>query len=125
EGKSYPYFSKYDSAEVYDPKVYLGYIYTERPTVRIQNQTLAKSHSFGAKFQGGDIAVQFEIPTAGSVKFSLVDMQGRVVKMADLGSKAAGSYFETLDVAEIARGRYVGVLQVGGKAVQKTTLLKK
>ena len=125
EGKSYPYFSKYDSAEVYDPKVYLGYIYTERPTVRIQNQTLAKSHSFGAKFQGGDIAVQFEIPTAGSVKFSLVDMQGRVVKMADLGSKAAGSYFETIGVDNLSRGRYVGVLHVNGKAVQKTTLLKK
>ena len=126
EGKSYPYFIKYDSAGMYDPEAYNGVVYTNpQNPVHIQNQTLAKSHSFGAKFQGGNIDVRFEIPAAGSVKFSLVDMQGHVVKSADLGHRATGSHFETLDAAKIARGRYIGFLQVGGKAVEKTVLLKK
>ena len=125
EGKSYPYFSKYDSAEVYDPKAYDGIVYTQKPTVHIQNQTLAKVRSFDAKFQGGNIALRFEIPAAAAVKFSLVDMQGRVVRAFDLGHRAMGAYSETLDAAEIARGRYVGILQVGGKAVEKVVLLKK
>ena len=126
EGKSYPYFSKYDSAEVYATEAYNGIIYTNpQNPVHIQNQTLAKVHSFGAKFDGGLVALRFEIPAAGPVKFMLLDMQGRVVNTADLGRRAAGSYFETLDVVELVRGRYIGVLQVNGKATEKTMLLKK
>ena len=83
-----------------------------------------KSHSFGAKFDGGLVFLRFDISTASAVKFSLVDMQGRVVRAFDLGRRATGSHFETLDAAEIARGRYVGVLQVGGKVVEKTVLNK-
>ncbi len=126
EGKSYPYFSKYDSAEVYATEAYNGIIYTNpQNPVHIQNQTLAKVCSFGAKFDGGLVALRFEIPAAGPVKFMLLDMQGRVVNTADLGRRAAGSYFETLDVVELVRGRYIGVLQVNGKATEKTMLLKK
>ena len=126
EGKSYPYFSKYDSAEVYATEAYNGIIYTNpQNPVHIQNQTLAKVRSFGAKFDGGLVALRFEIPAAGPVKFMLLDMQGRVVNTADLGRRAAGRYFETLDVVELVRGRYIGVLQVNGKATEKTMLLKK
>lgn len=82
-------------------------------------------HSLGAVFQGGDIAVRFEIPAAAAVKFSLIDMQGRVVRVFDLGRRATGVHFETLNAGEIARGRYVGVLQVGGMATEKVMLLKK
>ncbi len=82
-------------------------------------------HSLGAVFQGQFVALRFEIPTAGSVKFSLVDMQGRVVRVFDLGRRATGVHFETLNAGEIARGRYVGVLQVNGKATEKVMLLKK
>ena len=125
EGKSYPYLNKNLDLIDYQWSEYLRSVDNpEQPPVRIQNQTLAKSHSFGAKFQGGNIDVRFEIPTAGAVKFSLVDMQGRVVKSADLGYRATGSHFETLDAAEIARGRYVGILQVGNKVFEKTTLYK-
>ena len=82
-------------------------------------------HSLGAVFQGGDIAVRFEIPAAAAVKLSLIDMQGRVVRVFDLGRRATGVHFETLNAGEIARGRYVGVLQVGGMATEKVMLLKK
>ena len=82
-------------------------------------------HSLGAVFQGGDIAVRFEIPAAAAVKFSLIDMQGRVVRVFDLGRRATGAHFETLDAGEIARGRYVGMLHVDGKATEKVMLLKK
>ncbi|WP_073425363.1 GLUG motif-containing protein [Fibrobacter sp. UWB7] len=82
-------------------------------------------HSLGAVFQGGDIAVRFEIPAAAAVKFSLIDMQGRVVKLLDLGQHSAGTHFETRSVENLSRGRYIGVLQVNGKATEKVMLLKK
>lgn len=82
-------------------------------------------HSLGAVFQGGSVALRFETSAAASVKFSLVDMQGRVVRAFDLGRRATGVHFETLNAGKIARGRYVGVLQVGGKATEKVVLLKK
>ena len=82
-------------------------------------------HSLGAVFQDRSIALRFETSAAASVKFSLVDMQGRVVRAFDLGRRATGVHFETLNAGEIARGRYVGVLQVGGKATEKVVLLKK
>ncbi len=98
----------------------------ESPTsVRFSEKVVVRNASLGAVFQGGDIAVHFEIPAAAAVKFSLIDMQGRVVRAFDLGRRATGSHFESLDAGEIARGRYVGVLQVNGKATEKVMLLKK
>ena len=98
----------------------------ESPTgVRFSEMAVVRNAPLGAVFQGGDIAVRFEVPAAAAVKFSLIDMQGRVVQMFDLGHRAAGAHFETLDAGEIARGRYVGVMQVGGKATEKVMLLKR
>ena len=93
--------------------------------VRMRDVAAIFGFHFGVKLDGGLVVVHFEIPAAGVVKFSLVDIQGRVLKTADLGQRAAGSYFETLDVAELGRGRYFGVLQVDGKTVEKAVLLKK
>lgn len=128
EGKSYPYLN--DGLDMNDfywhQRLWLVYLRSlEQPPVHIQNQTFAKTSSLGAVFQGGSVALRFEIPTAASVKFSLVDMQGRVVRAFDLGRRATGAHFESLDAGEIARGRYVGVLQVGGKATENVMLLKK
>ncbi|OWV21780.1 hypothetical protein B7982_11795 [Fibrobacter sp. UWB2] len=98
----------------------------ESPTsVRFSEKVVVRNASLGAVFQGGDIAVRFEIPAAAAVKFSLIDMQGRVVRVFDLGRRATGVHFETLNAGEIARGRYVGVLQVGGMATENVMLLKK
>ncbi|SHK80001.1 hypothetical protein [Fibrobacter sp. UWB12] len=80
---------------------------------------------FNVALNGNLVSLRYELPKSGSVKFSLVDMQGRVVRAFDLGRRATGSHFETLDAAKIARGRYVGILQVGGKATEKVMLLKK
>jgi len=128
EGKSYPYLN--DGLDMNDfywhQRLWLVYLRSlEQPPVHIQNQTFAKTSSLGAVFQGQFVALRFEIPTAGSVKFSLVDMQGRVVRAFDLGRRATGAHFETLDAGEIARGRYVGMLHVDGKATEKVMLLKK
>ena len=129
EGKSYPYLN--DGLDMNDfywhQRLWLVYLRSlEQPPVHIiQNQTFAKTSSLGAVFQDGNIAVHFEIPVAAAVKFSLIDMQGRVVRAFDLGRRATGVHFETLNAGEIARGRYVGVLQVGGMATEKVMLLKK
>ncbi len=128
EGKSYPYLN--DGLDMNDfywhQRLWLVYLRSlEQPPVRIQDQTIAKTVSLGAVFQGGGVALRFETSAAASVKFSLVDMQGRVVRVFDLGRRATGAHFETLDAGEIARGRYVGVLQVNGKATEKVMLLKK
>ena len=127
EGKSYPYLN--DGLDMNDfywhQRLWLVYLRSlEQPPVHIQNQTFAKTSSLGAVFQGQFVALRFEIPTAGSVKFSLVDMQGRVVRAFDLGRRATGAHFETLDAGEIARGRYVGMLHVDGKANNKVILKK-
>lgn len=118
EGKSYPYFNKNVKFEDY-------FIYVSEESVAVRRKTVAKTQTFGAKFQGQLISLRFEIPTAASVKFSLVDMQGRVVRAFDLGRRATGAHFESLDAGEIARGRYVGMLHVDGKATEKVMLLKK
>ena len=60
-----------------------------------------------------------------AVKFSLIDMQGRVVRTFDLDHRAAGVHFETRSVENLPYGRYIGVLQVGGKATEKVMLLKR
>jgi len=52
-------------------------------------------------------------------------MQGRAVRTFNLGQRAAGAYSETLDVEGLSRGRYVGVLRVGGKLVNKSLLVKR
>ena len=79
---------------------------------------------FGAAFRGQHVALRFEIPAAGAVKFTLMDMQGRVVYAADLGKRAAGAHFETVAAEGIARGRYVGVLQVNGKVTEKVLMAR-
>ena len=81
--------------------------------------------NFNAALNGGHVALRFGVLKDGAVKFSLFDMQGRVVRSFDLGRRAAGAYFETLDVASLSRGRYVGVLQVDGHVTEKALLLKR
>ena len=80
---------------------------------------------FGAAFRGPHVALRFGLASAGAVKFSLLDVQGRVVRSFELGSRAAGAYSEALDASAIARGRYVGVLQVNGRVAGKALLLKR
>jgi hypothetical protein len=81
--------------------------------------------SFGAAFRGGNVALRFELHSDAAVKFLLLDMQGRVLKSFDLGRRAAGAYFETLAADGVARGRYVGVLQVGGGVAERTLMFQK
>jgi len=128
EGKSYPYLNDGFDLDDYYWYQHLWGIYlnsVEQPPLRIQNQTIVKTASLGAMFQGGSVALRFETSAAASVKFSLVDMQGRVVRAIDLGHRAAGAHFETRSVENLPRGRYVGVMQVGGNATEKVMLLKK
>jgi hypothetical protein len=91
----------------------------------VREIALAQGERFGAAFRGPHVELRFEIPAAQSVKFALMDMQGRVVYAKDLGGRAAGSYFETLAADGIARGRYIGVLQADGRIAGKSLLLKK
>lgn len=91
----------------------------------VREIALAQGERFGAAFRGPHVELRFEIPAAHSVKFALMDMQGRVVYAKDLGGRAAGSYFETLAADGIARGRYIGVLQADGRIAGKSLLLKK
>ncbi|MBQ2561295.1 MAG: hypothetical protein II565_12035, partial [Fibrobacter sp.] len=94
-------------------------------TIGIPEIAAAHGRGFGAAFRGPHVALRFEIPAAGAVKFSLMDLQGRIVYAMDLGSRAAGAYFETLAADGIARGRYVGVLQVDGRVADKVMMLRK
>lgn len=76
--------------------------------------------TFGVALQGTHLGVHFGIPAQGSVKFALLDMQGRVVRQADFGNRAPGAYFETLMAGGISSGRYVAALLVNGRWAHKT-----
>ena len=80
---------------------------------------------FNAALNGNHVTLRFGLASAGVAKFSLLDMQGRTVRSFDLGRRDVGTYFETLAVEGIARGRYVGVLQVNGRVTEKTLLIKR
>lgn len=80
---------------------------------------------FNAALDGANVALRFGLASAGVAKFSLLDVQGRVVRSFDLGRRAAGDYFESLAVESLARGRYIGMLQVNGKVNHKVLMLKK
>ena len=80
---------------------------------------------FNAVLNGGHVALRFGLKSAGVTTFSLFDMQGRAVRTFNLGQRAAGAYSEMLDVEGLSRGRYVGVLRVGGKLVNKSLLVKR
>ena len=92
--------------------------------VHAREVAVTQGAGLGATFRGGRVALRFEIPDAGAVKFSLMDTQGRVVQEFDLGKRAAGAYSETLAADGISRGRYVGVLQVDGRVSGKILMLK-
>ena len=126
EGVSYPHFDKdFSVLNLFLQDIVLQQYFSTSSTVKISYKTLVCRKSLNASFQGGGVALRFETSAAASVKFSLVDMQGRVVRVFDLGRRATGAHFETLDAGEIARGRYVGMLHVDGKATEKEMLLKK
>ena len=94
-------------------------------TIGIPEIATASELGFGAAFRGPHVALRFGLASAGVAKFSLLDVQGRVVRSFELGRRAAGTYFETLAVENLARGRYIGMLQVNGKVNHKVLMLKK
>jgi hypothetical protein len=79
--------------------------------------------SFAVSVQGRAVSLRFEVPVSGKVKFALLDMQGRLVKFADFGNRAAGTYFETVSTGAVPPGRYIGVLQVNGGVAKRSELV--
>ena len=80
---------------------------------------------FGALFKGPLLVLRYDMPAAGTIRFTLVDMQGRVVRSLDLGHRIVGAYRETLVVDGIADGPYIGVLLLNDRVVRSGVLLKK
>ncbi len=123
EGKSYPTFNdefialKIQSSSLDDDP-------NGGKVAVAQNRTVADKRSFGTMLKNEKIEIRFEIPSTAVVKFSLLDMQGRVVKTQNIGHRAAGLHYEKIDAENLARGRYFGILNVNGKAYEKTILLK-
>ncbi len=126
EGVSYPHFDKnFTVYNLFLQDIVLQQYFSTSSIVKISHKTLVHRKSLSASFYGANVALRFEIPAAAAVKFSLVDMQGCVVRAFNLGNRTAGTHFETHSVENLPRGRYVGVLQVNGRATEKTMLLKK
>lgn len=98
-------------------------------TFSVEGTTVVAAPAFDGQFsamlKGNTVALHFGLESAGMTKFSLFDMQGRMVRMFNLGQRSAGAYSEALDAGAIARGRYVGVLQVNGRIAGKTLMLKR
>lgn len=78
-----------------------------------------------AVVNGNFAELQFRTTVDGLVKFSLMDMQGRVVAERSFGNLAAGTHMQTLDMANLRNGGYIGVLHVNNRVVERTKLVKK
>ena len=123
---SYPHFDKnFTMYNLFLQDIVLQQYFSTSSIVKISHKTLVHRKSLSASFYGANVALRFGIPAVGAVKFSLVDMQGRVVRAFNLGNRTAGTHFETRSVENLPRGRYIGVLQVNGKATEKVILLKR
>ncbi len=62
------------------------------------------------------IRIQANLDKSGSVSASLYDMSGRLLREFDLGVRPAGHLDQTLDVPELASGRYLLRLRAAGRA---------
>lgn len=71
---------------------------------------------------GNFAELSFTTVKSGSVKFCLMDMQGRIVYLKNMGNRAAGAYVETLDFTAVDKGLYIGALQVNGRVSERTML---
>ncbi len=123
EGKSYPTFNN----EFIAKKIKESSLDDDPNDGRVavaQSRTIAGKHSFESLIKNGKIEIRFEIPSAAIVKFSLLDIQGRIVETQNLGRRAAGLHYEIFDAENLARGKYFGVLNVNGKVYEKSMLLK-
>jgi len=123
EGKSYPTFND----EFIAKKIKESSLDDDPNDGRVavaQSRTIAGKHSFESLIKNGKIEIRFEIPSAAIVKFSLLDIQGRIVETQNLGRRAAGLHYEIFDAENLARGKYFGVLNVNGKVYEKSMLLK-
>ena len=123
EGKSYPTFND----EFIAKKIKESSLDDDPNDGRVavaQSRTIAGKHSFESLIKNGKIEIRFEIPSAAIVKFSLLDIQGRIVETQNLGRRAAGLHYEIFDAENLARGKYFGVLNVNGKVYEKLMLLK-
>ncbi len=68
---------------------------------------------------------QFDLPEAGSVKLSLVDLNGREQLPITSGWLEAGTHSRTIDASALPAGIYLAVLEAGvRRLVQRAVLLK-
>ena len=111
----------FDGDTIWSSPAQASFTVDRTPLIVVRNHEV----HFSASLSGNHIALRFGLQATDMVNFSMLDMQGRVVRSLDLGPRDVGDYFETLDVEGIARGRYVGVLQVNGKVAEKALLLKR
>lgn len=129
EGKSYPILLfGLDSAMANDTTI-------AKDTTESKDSTGAKTSVAGvpavagsmlkAVVNGNFAELQFRTTVDGYVKFSLMDMQGRVVAERSFGNLAAGTHMQTLDMANLRNGGYIGVLHVNNRAVERTRLVKR
>ena len=73
----------------------------------------------------GRATVPFTLPTASSVRLSVVDVLGREVAVLSDGPQAAGSHEARLDAAGLASGVYVVVLRTDAeRTVRRITVVR-
>ncbi len=88
----------------------------------VENSLVKSGSSLKAVSNGSFAEIVFSTPVAGFVKLDVLDMRGKVVASKSLGSLTAGSYFQTLDMTSLNRGRYIVALRVNGRMTENAVL---
>ncbi|SHL20908.1 hypothetical protein [Fibrobacter sp. UWEL] len=111
EGMSYPYFKKAKPMNT-------EYEIPGEGPLFVASTVVSGKSGLKVSTAGGVANVQFRTAQEGEVVIRLMDVRGRSVYSQTLGELAAGVYNKTLDLASLAKGRYIVTLQVNGRLTE-------
>jgi hypothetical protein len=67
--------------------------------------------------------VRFNLPHETEISISLFDVQGKLILTKDLGEKKSGEHIETLDLKNLAQGKYVCRISSPQNAISKQVII--
>ena len=67
--------------------------------------------------------VRFNLPHETEISISLFDVQGKLILTKDLGEKKSGEHIETLDLNNLAQGKYVCLISSPQNAISKQVII--
>lgn len=106
---------------------YVGPDFVGDPLLSVKNLGLATPQIAMAAYPNpfnNTISFRYKTSAKGNVEITVMDIQGRIVKVLPQGNVIAGDYTVQFDGAQLVPGNYIAVLAVDGVSVNTTKLVK-